>query len=124
MLYDKELDENLKVCLHCTHHFPITARERINSLVETCSFEEMDAEMTSVDMLKFTGVASYSSKLEDYQRTTELRDAVITGFGRIGPHRTGLGVMDFGISGRIDGIGGGRETHPADRERRRRKAGR
>src|SRR5882724_6586897 len=62
MLYDKELDENLKTCLHCNHHFPITARERINSLVETCSFEEMDAEMISVDMLKFTGVASYESK--------------------------------------------------------------
>jgi acetyl-CoA carboxylase carboxyl transferase subunit beta len=99
MLYDKELDENLKVCLHCSHHFPITARERINSLVETCSFEEMDVEMTSVDMLNFTGVASYSSKLEAYQRTTNLRDAVVTGFGRIGPHRTGLGVMDFGFLG-------------------------
>src|SRR5258706_11643616 len=50
MLYDKELDENLKICLHCNHHFPISARERINSLVDTCSFEESDADMTSVDM--------------------------------------------------------------------------
>src|SRR5512133_3513044 len=47
MLYDKELDENQKTCLHCNHHFPITARERINSLVETCSFEEMDAALSS-----------------------------------------------------------------------------
>src|SRR5438105_10522397 len=53
MVYDKELDENLKVCPKCSHHFPISARERIHALVETCSFEEMDAEMTSVDVLQF-----------------------------------------------------------------------
>jgi len=99
MLYDKELDENLKICLHCSHHFHISARERINSLVETCSFEEMDAEMTSIDILGFTGVASYTRKLEEYQKSTGLKDAVITGVGRIGQHRAALGVMDFGFLG-------------------------
>src|SRR5215467_9753040 len=41
MIYDKELDDNLKVCIRCNYYFPIGARERIHSLVETCSFEEM-----------------------------------------------------------------------------------
>lgn len=99
MVFDKELDENLKVCLQCEHHFPIGARERIHSLVETCTFEEMDAEMTSVDVLQFTGVASYTSKLQDYQRATGLKDAVITGICRMGPHRVALGVMDFSFLG-------------------------
>jgi len=99
MLYDKELDENLKVCQHCNYHFPITARERIHSLVETCSFEEMDADMVSVDVLGFTGVASYTSKLEAYQKSTGLKDAVITGIGRIHQQRLALGVMDFGFLG-------------------------
>src|SRR5881227_2259651 len=66
MVFDKELDENLKVCTHCQHHFQIGARERIHSLVETCTFEEMDADMTSVDVLGFKGVGSYTSKLESY----------------------------------------------------------
>src|SRR4029453_1154458 len=74
MVFDKELDENLKVCPHCQFHFPIGARERIHSLVETCTFEEMDAAMVSVDVLSFTGVASYTSKLEEYQRSTGLKD--------------------------------------------------
>src|SRR3989440_8827969 len=99
MVFDKELDENLKVCPHCQHHFPIGARERIHSLVETCTFEEMDADLTSVDMLNFTGVASYTSKLEEYQKSTGLKDAVITGIGKIGEHRAGLGVMDFSFLG-------------------------
>src|SRR5512137_2804765 len=83
MVFDKELDENLKICTHCQHHFPISSRERIHSLVETCSFEEIDADMTSVDILQFTGVASYKDKLEAYQRSTSLRDAIITGLGHI-----------------------------------------
>jgi acetyl-CoA carboxylase carboxyl transferase subunit beta len=99
MVFDRELDENLKVCPKCSHHFPIGARERIHSLVETCSFEEMDAEMISVDVLEFTGVASYKEKLEAYQRTTGLKDAVITGVGKIGDFRVALGVMDFAFLG-------------------------
>ena len=99
MIYDSELDKNLKVCPKCSHHFPIRARERIHALVETCSFEEMDPTMTSVDALKFTGVATYKSKLDAYQKSTGQKDAVITGIGKIGNHRVGLGVMDFGFLG-------------------------
>ncbi len=96
MIFDKELDENLKVCPKCQHHFPIGSRERVHSLVETCSFEEMDAEMTSVDVLKF---AAYKSKLERDRKATTLKDAVITGVGKIGVHQVALGVMDFSFMG-------------------------
>ncbi len=99
MVFDKELDENAKVCPKCQHHFPIGARERIHSLVETCSFEEMDASMASVDSLQFQGVTSYREKLEAYQKSTKLKDAVITGIGRIGDQRLALGVMDFAFLG-------------------------
>src|SRR6266849_4041403 len=99
MVFDKELDENLKVCTHCQYHFPIASRERIHSLVETCTFEEMDADMTSVDVLSFTGTASYTSKLEKYRKSTGLKDAVLTGIGKIGEHRSALGVMDFTFLG-------------------------
>ena len=96
MLYDKELDENLKVCMKCHHHFPIGARERIHSLVETCSFEEMDAQLSSMDPLQFP---SYPEKIESYQKSTGFKDAVVTGIGKIGPHRVALGVMDFSFLG-------------------------
>ncbi len=99
MVFDKELDENLKVCPKCAHHFPIGARERIHSLVETCTFEESDADMTSVDILGFKGVGSYASKLESHKKNTGLKDAVITGIGKIGEHRVALGVMDFSFLG-------------------------
>ncbi len=100
LVYDKEFDDNLKVCPKCEHHCPIGARERIHSLVETCSFEEMDADLESVDILKFTGVASYQSKLAaNRKKSPLLKDAVVTGIGLIGTHRVALGVMDFSYLG-------------------------
>ena len=96
LLYDKDLDENLKVCQHCGFHFTLGARERIHSLVETCSFEEMDAELLSVDPLQFPG---YTKKIEDYQKSSGAKDAVVTGIGRLNKHRVALGVMDFSFLG-------------------------
>ena len=100
LIFDKELDDNLKVCPKCGYHFPIGSRERIHSLVETCSFEEMDAQMEAVDLLKFTGAASYEAKLTaNRKKSPMLRDAVVTGIGSIGEHRVALGVMDFSFLG-------------------------
>jgi acetyl-CoA carboxylase carboxyl transferase subunit beta len=96
MIFDKELDQKLKVCPKCQFHFPIGSRERIHSLVETCTFEEMDPAMTSVDVLKFAG---YKSKLDRDRKATMLMDAVVTGIGKIGRHQVALGVMDFGFLG-------------------------
>ena len=99
MIFDKELEENLKVCPHCAHHFPTTAWARIESLTETGSFQEHDGQMTSVDTLEFTGTAAYAEKLEKHREKTGLKDAVITGVGHLGTHQVALGVMDFNFLG-------------------------
>ena len=79
LIFDKDLDDNLKTCPTCGFHFPISARLRLASLIDEKSFKELDAGMTSVDILEFTGVDSYSSKLEKYKDKTGEADAVITG---------------------------------------------
>ena len=99
MVFDRELAENQKVCLHCEHHFPTTAMARIEALCEPGSFQETDADMASVDTLEFTGTAAYADKLEKHKEKTGLKDAVITGIGRMGDHRVALGVMDFNFLG-------------------------
>ena len=55
--------------------------------------------MISTDVLRFTGVSSYIDKLEEYRDSTGLKDAVITGVGKIGSQRVALGVMDFSFLG-------------------------
>ncbi len=90
-----ESAQNLQVCPKCQHHMTIGARERIESLVDPDSFKERDADMISVDSLKFRGVATYQERLETYRKKTGLKDAVITGDAAISGHAVGLAVMDF-----------------------------
>ena len=95
VIHNLELSQNLKVCPKCDHHFTYSARERIDNLIDEGTFEEFDANLLSVDVLKFTGVASYSERLQTYREKTGLADAVVTGFGRLAGHDVGLAVMDF-----------------------------
>ena len=90
-----ELEQNLQVCPKCQHHLTLGAAERIRSLVDEESFLEHDADLVSVDSLKFRGVATYEERLETYRKKTGLKDAVITGAATIEGHRIGLAVMDF-----------------------------
>ena len=90
-----ELQQNLQVCPRCQHHMTLGARERIESLADEGSFQEHDAEMRSVDSLKFRGVATYQDRLETYRKKTGLKDAVITGDATIGGCPVGIAVMDF-----------------------------
>ena len=99
MIFDKDLEENLKVCPHCSHHFQTTAWARIESLTESGSFMESDGDMISVDTLEFTGTAAYAEKLVKHREKTGLKDAVITGIGHMGNHEIALGVMDFNFLG-------------------------
>jgi len=88
-----EFEQNLQVCPKCDHHLTLGAAERIKSLVDEGSFKERDADLLSVDSLKFRGVATYQERLETYRKKTGLKDAVITGDAKIGGHSIGLAVL-------------------------------
>jgi acetyl-CoA carboxylase carboxyl transferase subunit beta len=59
------------------------------------SFVEFDANLVSKDVLKFTGIAAYSDRLNSYQEKTGMKDAVVTGFGKIEKKTVAIAVMDF-----------------------------
>jgi acetyl-CoA carboxylase carboxyl transferase subunit beta len=95
IIHNLELQQNFRVCPRCDHHFVQGARERIEMLLDTDSFQEHDPDMVSVDILKFTGQASYTERLKTYKKKTGLHDAVLTGIGTLEGNRLGLAVMDF-----------------------------
>jgi len=95
MIHNLEWVQNFRVCPKCDHHLTQTAQERLAMLLDPNSFEEHDANMLSVDTLKFTGMASYTDRLKSYQKKTGLKDAVISGFGQIEGQRISIAVMDF-----------------------------
>lgn len=89
--YTKELDKNLKMCLKCGYHFPLSATERIAYLLDEGTFLEYDAELVSDDPLHFP---DYRAKIEKDRDKTKLNEAVLTGEGTIGGHSLIIGVMD------------------------------
>jgi acetyl-CoA carboxylase carboxyl transferase subunit beta len=92
-----ELNENLRVCPRCDYHFGLSAKDRIGNLLDSQTFVEMDADLKSVDTLRFQGMASYKDRLKNYQERTGLTDAVISGHGMIDGYKVALAVMDFGF---------------------------
>lgn len=93
-LYNKALEENLKVCLKCGYHFTLSAKERINTIIDTGTFNEFDKDMVSQDPLGFKGPKTYKDKLSEDQAATGLTDAVITGEGALDGKKIALAVTD------------------------------
>ena len=95
VIHEIELSQNQRVCPKCDHHFTQTARERIEHLLDPGTFVEHDANMVSVDTLKFKGMATYTDRLKNYQKRTGLNDAVISGTGLLEGEKVAIAVMDF-----------------------------
>jgi acetyl-CoA carboxylase carboxyl transferase subunit beta len=98
-IFNKELEAQQMVCKGCAHHFGITAHQRLQHLLDEGSWEEHDAGISSTDVLKFTGVTSYSEQLKKYQKKTGLKEGVVCGLGRIEERPVSLAVMEFNFLG-------------------------
>src|SRR5829696_563450 len=77
MLFRKVVEEALSVCPACQHHFRISARMRIEQLVDPGSFEEMFEDIEPTDPIKFTDKKAYKDRLRDEQEKTGNKDAVV-----------------------------------------------
>src|SRR5918997_277474 len=98
-LYKRELEENLQVCSHCSHHFRMGARARLAMLYDEGKFEELDGEVISSDPLGFVDTKPYKERLEQARRSTGLPEAVINARGRIGGIPALCAAMDFSFLG-------------------------
>jgi acetyl-CoA carboxylase carboxyl transferase subunit beta len=96
---DEELEETLRVCPQCGHHFPVHARERVNQLADRGTFEEADAELRSADPLGFFDLRAYTERRAEAEVATGLGDAMITGKAMVERRPCELAVMDFGFMG-------------------------
>ena len=95
MLYSKEFEKNLKVCPHCNHHTILRARERIALLIDENTFVELDEDLYSTDPLDFQGPKSYLEKIRQDQERSGLKDALVSGIGKVNNWPLAIAVMDF-----------------------------
>ncbi|WP_078414021.1 acetyl-CoA carboxylase, carboxyltransferase subunit beta [Priestia abyssalis] len=91
IMYTKELAKNLRVCLNCQHHHPMTAHERIESLIDPGTFIEYDEKLVSQNPLQFP---DYEEKLEKDREKTDLNEAIVTGEALVQDMKVVLAIMD------------------------------
>jgi acetyl-CoA carboxylase carboxyl transferase subunit beta len=94
MLYRKMVEEALHVCPECQHHFRISARQRIDQLVDPASFEEMFEDIEPADPLKFVDKKSYKERLKTEREKSGEKDAVVCGKGFIKGRPIMIAAMD------------------------------
>lgn len=94
MIYTKVYQENFNVCPKCNYHHTLGALERIAQILDPCTFIEINASLASVDPLEFKGIKSYKVKLAEDQKATGLKEAALTGEGKINSKKIMLCVTD------------------------------
>jgi acetyl-CoA carboxylase carboxyl transferase subunit beta len=98
-LFTGELEDAFQVCKHCNHHFRIGARERLRLLFDEGKFEELDAEVISIDPLEFVDSKPYSDRIAQARESSGLPEAIINGRGTVGDHPVLAAAMDMGFIG-------------------------
>ena len=88
-----------RVCPFCRFHYTVTARERIELLVDKETFKETYKYVKTVEPLSFSRRNRYRKFLEQDQNRTGLTEAAVAGKCRIGDVETMLIVLDFGFMG-------------------------
>lgn len=91
IIYKKDLEENNKVCISCGKHYRMGARERIDFVIDTGTFRELDKDLKTVNPLDFPG---YEDKIIDAKEVSSIDEAVVTGYGKIYGKDVVIGVMD------------------------------
>lgn len=96
ILYNQDLDKNLRVCPKCSFHYQLSATERLYLTVDAGSFREFDADLVAANPLSFP---EYPEKLRRGQERTSLTDAVLTGSAKIHQIPVCIAVTDFQFMG-------------------------
>ncbi len=99
LIHTNELEQNGNCCPKCDYHYRLTVDERINSLIDPDSFQEMFSALDAVDQLHFVDTESYVSRLESAKKKSGRNEAVVVGVGKIDGNRVAFGVMDFNFMG-------------------------
>lgn len=90
-LYQKDLAANHYACEACGYHFRISARERVENILDENSFEELFQELKSGNPLDFDG---YAEKVQQQMEKTGENEGVVTGLGTIQGLPLAIGVMN------------------------------
>jgi len=98
-LYQKDLAASAFVCGSCSHHLRMSARDRIDSLVDPRSFRELWSDLQPVDSLGFVDSVPYPEKLAGAVKKSGLKEAAVSGTGTMEGQPVAITALDFSFMG-------------------------
>ncbi|MRH88310.1 acetyl-CoA carboxylase, carboxyltransferase subunit beta [Nocardia sp. SYP-A9097] len=99
MIYVKRFERADRVCPECDNHGMLTARQRIELLLDPDSAQTIEYAETLADPLGFTDSRPYPERLADARYRTGMSDAVLCVRGTMGGTPVVLAAMDFRFLG-------------------------
>ena len=99
VLYHSDLEKNLNVCPKCAHHHRISARMRLDWLLDGEGRFEIGAEVLPIDTLKFQDQKKYSERLVAAKKTTDEDDALVVMQGSIHAVPVVAAAFEFNFMG-------------------------
>lgn len=95
LIHANELEQNINCCPKCGYHYRLSADERIKSLSDADTFQELYNNLESVDPLNFVDTESYATRLVNAKEKSGHKEGVIVGHCKILNQNIALAVMDF-----------------------------
>jgi acetyl-CoA carboxylase carboxyl transferase subunit beta len=95
----KELEDNLYVCKNCNYHNRINSDEYFEIIFDNGECELLFENIAPKDLLGFVDVKPYSKRLADAQKTTDLKDAMTVGVGKVEGKELVVACMNFNFIG-------------------------
>lgn len=96
LFHKVDISKNSKKCPNCDHYFNMSARERINLLIDEGTFIEKDVTLSSANPLDFP---EYQEKNHKAQEDSGMYEGVISGVGKINGMTVSIACMDFNFMG-------------------------
>ena len=91
ILYKDDVKNNLSVCPNCGKHFRLSARRRIEQVIDKDTFIEIYENLHTTNPIKFEG---YTQKIDLLEEKTKIKEAIKIGTGKINNIDVAIGVMD------------------------------
>jgi len=83
VLYRTDLESNMEVCPKCNHHNRISARDRLNFLLDPENRVEIGSNVHPVDALKFKDSKTYVDRMKAAQKEVGDQDALVVMQGKL-----------------------------------------
>ncbi len=116
IIWKKDLEANLMVCTKCGFHFKISARSRLEWLFDDEKWREFDSDLRTTDVLEFVDQKSYQDRLEQAERNTGLKDAIISAEGTLAGWSAVVCSMEYRfIGGSMGAVVGEKITRAIER---------